>query len=282
VAAVCSRARLAVLIVATVLAIAGVSCNRRSPLPEQGSIVPSPMPSPLAMFGIIFDPRGVTGSAPVTGTVILNQQAPAGGTVVGLSTGDQSAARVSASVTVPDGADRASFPIATQPVSTDRNVSISGSASGTSVGATLPVWALLPTSFSWFSDPGDLAGEGRFGRLTRATATFFLVTGAAGSMWVDVNGGIGDFWHVEFGAPRGMQLHVGSYEGAIRSSSRDVTHPGLDISGRGGCNTLTGRFDVREISFGANGMISHFDATFEQHCQNAPAALRGEFRFTAP
>jgi hypothetical protein len=45
---------------------------------------------------------------------------------------------------------------------------------------------------------------------------------------------------------------------------------------------LTGRFDVLEATFGPNGYIERFHATFEQHCEGATAALRGEVRVVNP
>jgi len=47
-----------------------------------------------------------------------------------------------------------------------------------------------------------------------------------------------------------------------------------------GCNTLTGSFTVVEVVYG-NGSVTSFDALFEQHCEGATPALRGEIRFNA-
>jgi hypothetical protein len=45
-----------------------------------------------------------------------------------------------------------------------------------------------------------------------------------------------------------------------------------------GCYYLQGRFEVRELRYGANNTIESFSATFEQHCENDFAALTGEIR----
>ena len=59
----------------------------------------------------------------------------------------------------------------------------------------------------------------------------------------------------------------GSYTGALRYPFNDGA-PGLSVSGDGrGCNTLTGQFDVTEISQASTGELLVFDATFEQHCE---------------
>jgi len=282
---------LPIAIAAAILATITVGCNHRSPLSDAaGSVVPSPPSAraPIALFGISLNPPGVFGSAPGTGTAILTRQVENGSVVVTLSSADASIAAVPPAVVIPEGTDRAVFPITTQTVSTDRQVSIAGSAIGTSASVPLQVWAVLPTFFSWFSDPGDVIGKGGFGRLTPANATF-TATGGEGGVTINASGQGIEFWRLEFAAPRNTKLQIGRYEDAMRSTFRDAVHPGLDIAGRAiGCNTLGGRFEVREFiltvtqtgSFSTT-TLSRFDATFEQHCDNAVPALRGEVRYNA-
>jgi hypothetical protein len=58
---------------------------------------------------------------------------------------------------------------------------------------------------------------------------------------------------------------------------------GLSISGDGrGCNTLTGQFDVDEISHAPTDELLVFDATFEQHCEGMDPALFGRIRIENP
>lgn len=138
------------------------------------------------------------------------------------------------------------------------------------------------TSFSLTGDPGDfiLGGQSKF--LTPADGTFF-VNGSSGSGVVSMTffGGT-EFWDANFAAPNGQPLTVGSYTGTARYPFQDPSQPGLDVSGDGaGCNTSTGSFNVLEISYGVDGNIASFDATFEQHCEGETPALRGEFRFNA-
>lgn len=72
-----------------------------------------------------------------------------------------------------------------------------------------------------------------------------------------------------------------AYENATRYPFQSPTLPGLDVSGDGrGCNTLTGRFDILEISY-ASGQISSFAADFEQHCEGGTPALFGSVRYNA-
>ncbi len=88
-------------------------------------------------------------------------------------------------------------------------------------------------------------------------------------------------WNVDISAPQGQPLGVGSYTGAARLST--PTLPQLDISGNGhGCNTMSGSFDVTEVSFSSLGEITVFDARFEQHCEGAAPALFGRVRIESP
>jgi hypothetical protein len=77
-------------------------------------------------------------------------------------------------------------------------------------------------------------------------------------------------------------LRVGSYENATRYPFQSPTSPGLSVFGSGrGCNTLTGRFDVLEVSYSATGQIDRFSADFAQHCDGQPPALFGSIRYNA-
>jgi hypothetical protein len=55
--------------------------------------------------------------------------------------------------------------------------------------------------------------------------------------------------------------------------------PSLDVSGDGrGCNEAIGQFTVSEALFDVDGPL-RFGASFEQHCEGATAALRGNLDF---
>lgn len=87
------------------------------------------------------------------------------------------------------------------------------------------------------------------------------------------------FWFI---SPAGLsQLVPGVYEDALRAPFQG-SRPGLDVSGDGrGCNTLSGRFVVHEISFGAGGEVSSIAVDFEQHCEDGVAKLFGKLRFNS-
>ena len=71
------------------------------------------IPEGTTLAGLTVDPDTVTAPANSIGTVTLNGAAPAGGVSVALSSSDTGKATVPASVTVPEGANSATFVIST-------------------------------------------------------------------------------------------------------------------------------------------------------------------------
>ena len=75
-----------------------------------------PPPTTLSSFSV--NPKSVIGGSPATGTVTLPSAAPAGGTVVTLSSSLPGTASMPASVTIPAGAKSANFTVTTFPSAT--------------------------------------------------------------------------------------------------------------------------------------------------------------------
>ena len=152
--------------------------------------------------------------------------------------------------------------------------------------AAAPVAAQQPleASLSFVSDPGDYIGAGQSRSFTLDSASFSSRSGQNGGyVGVTVFPFDGGFWFLDLAAPLGAQLVPGAYEGAFRYPFQFPDQPGLSLSGDGrGCNFLTGRFDVLEATFGPNGFIERFHATFEQHCEGFAAALFGELQIVNP
>ena len=137
------------------------------------------------------------------------------------------------------------------------------------------------TSLTLNSDPGDYIGAGQFLFLSPADGTFSAQQNFDQGVTVDLFGP-NHFWLVDFAAANNQLLTVGTYTGATRFPFQASTEPGLDVAGDGrGCNTLTGSFTVLEVNYGAGSSINSFDAIFEQHCEGATPALRGEIRYNA-
>jgi hypothetical protein len=148
------------------------------------------------------------------------------------------------------------------------------------VSWSAPVHAQV-TSLTFISDPGDYIGQGQFLFFTPTDGTFGAQQNSGQGVSVSFNS-LDHFWYLDFAAPNNQPLTVGSYTGAARFPFQASNQPGLAIYGDGrGCNTDTGSFQVLEITYGANNDITAFDAHFEQHCEGATPALRGEIRYGA-
>jgi hypothetical protein len=134
----------------------------------------------------------------------------------------------------------------------------------------------------YVSQPGDYvgAGETRVFNLDTPGSTFSVTRNYAGGISLAMYGG-SDYWNLDLDAPGTGPLVPGRYEGATRFPFHD-SGAGLSFIGYGrGCNTVTGRFDVLEVLYAANGDVQRFAANFEQHCEGAAPALFGEVRYNS-
>jgi hypothetical protein len=132
------------------------------------------------------------------------------------------------------------------------------------------------------SQPGDYIGAGQTRMYTTVDGNFSAQRNSANSVTVRFDGGTVAWWYLNFAAPQGALLTVGTYNGAQRYPFQSPTLPGLDVSGSGrGCNQLTGRFKVLEVVYGSGDTILSFSANFEQHCEGMSPALFGSIRYNA-
>lgn len=148
------------------------------------------------------------------------------------------------------------------------------------------LWAMAPaapvhaqtTALFFDSQPGDYIGQGLQRTYTPADGTFDIASWDGG-VTVGVTGPAFSFWWtLDFSAANGAPLAVGSYGAAERYPFTEGN--GLSVSGSGrGCNRLTGRYVVREITRASDGTVSAFAADFEQHCDDDDAALFGAIRY---
>jgi hypothetical protein len=106
---------------------------------ESVTLKVNPAPSPVGVGLLALNPTSVKGGNTSKGTVSLDEVAPSGGTVVTLASSNTGVATVPASVTVPAGAQSATFTISTSKVSTSTSVRISASAGGVTQSASLGV-----------------------------------------------------------------------------------------------------------------------------------------------
>src|SRR5579862_5189185 len=130
------------------------------------------------------------------------------------------------------------------------------------------------------SDPGDFIGAGKSLTVGDSDGLF---TGSVNRNVISITYHGDDWWYFTFAAPEGQQLKEGTYLDAHRSPFNSPVKPGLSVTGASrGCNTLTGQFSIKEITYAASGSkLKRFVADFEQHCEGKDAALYGTVDLTA-
>lgn len=132
------------------------------------------------------------------------------------------------------------------------------------------------------SEPGDYIGQGQTATYTPAMSQDFSVErNSRGGLSARIVGPDYDFWWtLDFVAAEGRPLTVGYYPGALRYPFAKVN--AMDVSGSGrGCNTLTGRFLVRELVFGLAGEVVSAAVDAEQHCSDMTPALFVALRYNS-
>jgi hypothetical protein len=104
---------------------------------------PTPTPTPTTapkLSSVTVSPTEVLGGASATGTVTLTSAAPSGGLVVPLTSDNTNAATIPASVTVPAGSTRATFPVTTKVVPNPQSALLIGTAGGVTTYAIITVF----------------------------------------------------------------------------------------------------------------------------------------------
>jgi len=213
-----------------------------------------------------------------TGTILLSHPAPASGVVVTLASNDPGAVVSPQVATLAPDQDRMTFTVTTSAsFAQDRMVAITGSMNDVSTRRTLQVW-LMPraqTFFAFINEPGDYLGQGTIVRLVSPETAFRSSNTRATAVAISDTPRFD--WTVGFYAPLDSQLTARRYDNV--TSSVDPTHAAMLITGQVRSCTMTGWFEVREISLTASGDLARFDATFEQRCSDSPSTLRGEIKF---
>jgi hypothetical protein len=89
-------------------------------------------------------------------------------------------------------------------------------------------------------------------------------------------------WTFHLAAPADGALGTGIYDTMQRPASRDPALPVLEISAAGRrCRTVAGSFSIVLYALDTRGAVDRLVATFEQHCEGKPAALRGSLELSA-
>ena len=141
------------------------------------------------------------------------------------------------------------------------------------------VQVVAPNRITLTSDAGDYIGQGRTYSYTNTNATLkFSATGRR--LGIDVAGD--QDWFATFDLPSALtRLEPGTYRNMTRWPFHVPANGGLDWSGEGrGCNTQVGSVTIRSVTYAAD-VLQAIDFDFEQHCEGAVAALRGQIHWTA-
>jgi hypothetical protein len=153
--------------------------------------------------------------------------------------------------------------------------SLAGAAGALALPAAAQADVVDNGSFSMSGDAGDYITQGLSYSYSAAAGDTLNATGGPAVFHLNINGANGDWWSLDLAAPTGQTLQPGVYDGATRYPFNG-SGPGLDVSGNGrGCNTLTGSFTIQSYQPGTSGTVEEMQASFEQHCEGGPAALRG-------
>ena len=139
------------------------------------------------------------------------------------------------------------------------------------------------TTIDLDGDPGDWIADG--------VSTTYGSTNAVIDAWGDprtvhgyVMGTDGKQYDWAFDAGAGASLTPGvTVPVDATAYPYNEDEPGMIVHGNSHtCTTTEGSFTVHEISFGGGGSLRSLALEFEQHCDDATAALRGEIRFQVP
>lgn len=135
------------------------------------------------------------------------------------------------------------------------------------------------------SDPGDYIGQGKSYLYSDDNSQISYSRNYDNGIDVSIRNLPNDpdlRWTLNLAAPRQEEIQIGSYPLAERFPFQENDRPGLSFSGQGrGCNTLTGHFEVYEVSYDDSGNLSSLHAGFQQHCEGGPSSLKGIVSFNA-
>ena len=135
------------------------------------------------------------------------------------------------------------------------------------------------TILSFDSPEGDFVGGGEQRLFTENEGVFTFISPEDAPNYLSVDYQTDDWWTLDLAAPTDEVLGVGVYEGATRWPFQSPTGPGLDFSGASrGCNRLSGRFEILELSYDESGNVETLAVNFEQNCEETMPTLKGLVR----
>ena len=129
------------------------------------------------------------------------------------------------------------------------------------------------------SDAGDYVGAGLSYAYSTANAQL-TVSSTGGQFHLGINGN--DNWSGDFAEPSALALlQPGTYQNLTRFAFMNPAVGGIDWSGDSrGCGTQAGSFTIDKATYSGTTLTA-IDLRFEQHCEGAGPALRGQIHWLA-
>ena len=165
-------------------------------------------------------------------------------------------------------------------------------ANGATHSTTTEVYFQQPnSSIIYFeSDSGDYIGAGQTRFLTTTNGVIDARSGDKSAVYVNFEGQSAQYsiwWSLSMATASDKTLQPGLYQNATRTPFKPNAGNGLEFTGESrGCNTLSGSFEIFEISFvdatdqygQPYQQVTRLAADFIQHCEGGIPALRGKVR----
>lgn len=141
---------------------------------------------------------------------------------------------------------------------------------------TTATLAAPATFYAYQSQAGDYIGDGKSAILSDGDSK--ITAGGTHADLILSAGNHSESWHMLISAPQGSSLtdQIYNHTTAWGSTVDPQLLVGVD---KRGCSIAQGSFDVKEIQFGAGGLIEHLAIDFMQHCNDSKAALFGAIRY---
>jgi hypothetical protein len=137
-----------------------------------------------------------------------------------------------------------------------------------------------PITALWYQSEAGALNGGQTHLYQAPTDTFLLAMNSPSEVIVAVNPTGADRAQLRIAPRPGDSLAAGAYESAARAPFQG-TSPGLDFDTTFGCNKVTGRFVVLEVTYDSEMKIASLAVDFEHHCEGAAPALYGELRINS-
>lgn len=132
------------------------------------------------------------------------------------------------------------------------------------------------------SPTGDYIGQGLNYTVNPSDGVFNATTNFNNGVTVTVhNADYTMWWQIDFAAINHAALAAGTYENCVRfPDPYGMTHNQVQVSTTGrGCNQLSGRFVIKELTWSSPIQVATFWATLEQSCEGFMPPLKLEVMY---